>query len=996
MRAFRNIIVIIIVAALCAGILIFVLNDQENDKGNIGGGTPVTSGAVVINEFMASNGGCFIDDKGDNSDWIEIHNPNSEAVNLSGLGLSDDKTSVKWAFPGVTLESGGYLVVFASGRSENDPNGVLHANFKLSADGGGIYLTDSAGKIIDEAEYEDQVKNVSAGRQTDDITMWATFDSPTPGYANDEAGAQAFQSSRYATETSLLITEVMASNKTTLTDNNGIYSDYIEIYNTGAEPVNLAGYGLSDDPQNVLDWKFPEVTLQPGAYLVVFATGEDKKATDIEKGAIHTNFGISSYEEVISLASPTGLILDQVTVSESQADMAFARTPAEGGTYASEWAATGKPSPGYPNTDDGYQQFLAANPLALGDIMVSEVMTSNSQFLAEDNGETYDWIELYNRGSQAINLQGYGLTDNTGNPAKFRLPDKTLAPGEYYAVLASGLAGDDNVKKNYVHTNFKLSAGGEVLALFNVDGVLQDKLNIDTLPRGISIGRMADQDGIFYFTEPTPGTANANPSSGFVATPMPSVPAGSYPSAQTVTLSSTTQDASIYYTTDGTVPTTSSSLYTGPITMSETGMIRARAFKDGYLDSETRTATYIIGATHTLPVISLVTDPDNLFNKETGIYELGPNPGSAEAFYPNANYYKDTEVPASFEVYDTNGGRVFNQNIGLRMSGGLSLALREQKTFAVYARSEYGTNTLDYPFFDNRPFTEYKSLLLRSGGRDDTKIKEVVALNLVDGKMNMLTQSIKPYVLYVNGQYWGVYYLMEKRNKYMIAQHEGIDNPESMNLLKGSGKIVKQGTNEGYQEILDYIRSKNLVLNKEDYEYVASHIDTDSYMDLMIGQIWIGNNDPGNLQFYQILPDGKWKQAYYDFCITFQSFDTVKLRLDPNVTGTDMFNALLSYEPWKQKFIERFAWAFKEIYAPERVIKAIDDAANAISGEIALQAQRFEDQMSPDEWNSKVEDMMFYAKNQGKKIAQYLKDNLTLTDEQKMLLDNAVSLDNAV
>ena len=369
----------------------------------------------------------------------------------------------------------------------------------------------------------------------------------------------------------------------------------------------------------------------------------------------------------------------------------------------------------------------------------------------------------------------------------------------------------------------------------------------------------------------------------------------------------------------------------------------------------------------------------------------GPNPGSAEAFYPNANYYKDTEVPASFEVFDTNGSRVFNQDIALRMSGGLSLALREQKTFAIYARAKYGADTLAYSFFDNRPFKEYKSLLLRSGGRDDTKIKEVVALNLVDGKMNILTQAIKPYVLYVNGQYWGVYCLMEKRNKFMIAQHEGIDNPENLNLLKGSGKIVKLGTNEGYQEILNYVRGKNMVLNKKDYDYVAARLDTDSYMDLMIGQIWIGNNDPGNLQFYQVLPDGKWKQAYYDFCITFQSFDTVKLRLDPNVTGTDIFKALLSYEPWKQKFIERFAWALKEIYDPERVTNAINNAADAISGEIALQANRFDDQLSPDEWNSKIEDMMFFTKNQGKKVVKYLKDNLTLTNEQKSLLDNAVS-----
>ena len=989
MRAIRNIIVIIIAAALCVGILIFVLNEQGNGQANGGTDAPVTSGAVVINEFMASNGGCLIDDKGDNSDWIEVYNPSSEAVNLSGLGLSDDKSSVKWAFPNVTVEAGGYLVVFASGSSKNDPNGVLHAGFKLSADGGGVYLMDSAGKIIDEIEYEDQVKNVSAGRQADDITVWTTFNSPTPGYANNEAGAEAFQASRYATDSTLLITEVMASNNTTLTDNNGLYSDYIEIYNAGAEPVNLAGFGLSDDPQNVLDWKFPDVTIQPGAYLLVFASGAGVNATDLEKGAMHTGFGISSYEEVITLASPTGLILDQVTVSESQADTAYARVPSEGGAYAAEWAATSKPSPGYPNTDDGNQQFLAANPLALGDIMISEVMTSNSQYLAEDNGETYDWIELYNRGSQEINLQGYGLTDNTGNPAKFRLPDKTLAPGEYYTVLASGLASDESIKKNYVHTNFKLSATGEVLALFNADGLLQDKLNIDTLPRGISVGRVTQQDGVFYFTEPTPGAANANPSSGFVATPMPDVSPGSYPSAQTVTLSSTTQDASIYYTTDGSVPTTSSTPYTGPITMSETGMIRARAFKDGFLDSETHTATYIIGASHSLPVISLVANHDDLFNTQTGIYMLGPNAQLIEGHtehYEVANYLeegRESERPASFEVFDESGQRVFEQDVAIRIQGGFSRD-NQQKSFAVMARSEYGKGSMAYPFFENLPFTEYKSLVLRGGGQDAlyAKIKEAVILeNMNRQKLNCLTQQYKTYVVYLNGEYWGVYFLEEKRNESFIAQHEGAADSKAINVLSGSGlNYVLNGTNDGYKELYEFITTHDMSI-KENHEYLAERLDTDSYIDLMTNQIFLANSDYYNLQFYQV-PGGKWKQIFYDMCWSFNKPDhpTLAARMKPETGGSTMFNALLAYDPWKKAFLERFAWTMENLYTTDNLISAIDEVAASVAAEMPAERAKFTD--FKRDWEKEVESMRTFAKERPYNVLSQIKSVLGISSSK--------------
>lgn len=982
MRALKNLIAIIIAAALCAGIIIFVINEQGNGQGNGGVGASATSGSVVINEFMASNGGCLIDDKGDNSDWIEIYNPSSEAVSLSGMGLSDDETSVKWAFPGVTLEAGGYIVVFASGNSQTNASEVLHTNFKLSADGGGIYLTDSAGKTIDEIEYDDQVKNVSAGRQVDDMSVWTAFDSPTPGYANDEAGVQAFQASRYADDSTLLITEVMASNQTTLTDNNGIYSDYIEIYNAGAEPMNLAGYGLSDEPQNVMDWKFPDVTIQPGAYLVLFASGADSKATDLEKGAIHTSFGISSYEEVITLASPTGLILDQVTVSESQADMAYARTLGEGSAYADEWAATSKPSPGYPNTDDGYQQFLAANPLALGDIVISEVMTSNSQYLPEENGETYDWIELYNRGGQAVNLAGYGLTDNTGNPAKFRLPDKTIAPGEYYAVLASGLAHDESIKKNYVHTNFKLSAGGEVLALFNADGKLQDKFNIDNLPRGISVGRMAQQDGIFFFTEPTPGTANTNPSSGFVGTPMPNIPAGSYSSAQTVTLSTATQGASIYYTTDGKEPTTSSTLYTGPITMSDTGMIRARAFKDGFLDSGIYTSTYIINAPHSLPVISLVTHPDNLWDDEKGIYVLGPNAQLIEGHtehYEVANYLeegRESERPASFEMFDESGQKVFEQDVSIRIQGGFSRD-NEQKSFAVFARSEYGKGSMAYPFFENLPFAEYKSLVLRNGGQDQwyAKIKEAVILKILDGKTNCLVQSYKTYVVYLNGDYWGVYFLEEKRNEDFIAQHEGVEDPNSINVLSGSGlNYVLNGTNEEYKDLYEFITTHDMSV-KENHEYLAERLDTDSYMDLMVNQVYVANSDYYNLQFYQV-PGGKWKQIFYDMCWAFNDPDhpTLSRRRDDDVGGSSMFNALLAYEPWKKAFVERFAWTMENLYTTDQFINVIDEVAASVASEMPAERAKFTDYKR--DWDKEVESMRTFAKERPYHVLSQIKSVL--------------------
>lgn len=987
MKKLKVIFAFIIVAALFVGILIFAMNENGGIAGDAAG-----PGTVRINEFMASNGGFLPDDTGSYSDWIEIHNPTDQPVSLSGLGLSDDKNSIKWFFPNVTLKPDGYAVVFASGTAKSADS--LHTNFKLTAAGGGIYLTDTSGTIIDKIEYKDQVQNVSMGRTVENPSEWTLFDKPTPGFSNDEAGADAFEQSRYADGTTLIITEVMASNKITIADNKGGYSDYIEIYNMGDSSINLAGYGLSDDPAKLLAWRFPDVVIEPGEHLLVFASGEDVMATDLESGYIHTNFKVAAYEETVVLSTPLGLILDSVTVSESQSDMAYARiTGADG--YTDDWEETSRTTPGYPNTQEGYEQFLSANPIAFGPVIITEVMASNSEYVEESDGGTYDWIELFNQSNQTVNLAGYGLTDNPGNPAKWRFSDGTIEPGQYKVVLASGL----DVKKNYIHTNFKLSASGDVLALFDTEGVLQDKYTIEPVPYGVSIGRIPGQQALCFFDNPTPGAQNASPSKGVVATPAVNIEGGSYSGPQQISFDCATEGASIHYTTDGTVPTESSPRYSSPVTVGKTGLVRARAFKSDYIGSVTQTSTYFIDESHSLPLISIVTDPKLLFDPTTGIYELGPNAREIEGssgHYQNANYNErgqESERPASFEVFDESGQCVFEQHVAIRIQGGFSRD-HAQKSFSIFARSRYGKSTMEHAFFEDRPFTEYKSLILRQGGQDQklAKIREMVLLDLVEGKgLNVITQAYKPYVVYINGEYWGVYFMMEKRNKYFIAAHEQAPDEDNINVMKAYS-ILMQGSRDGYLNLMDYI-NKNDMSKKEHFDYVAARIDTDSVMDLMINQIYIANSDHANLQFYQVLPDGKWKQIYYDFCWSFgntsgrEEHPTLTQRMT-SYTGSTLFTGLLSYKPWKDAFIERFAWTLKEIYNTERVIDYIDKWCDLIKDEMTAEREKFGG--SYTNWETHVDRMREFARKRPAVIVRQLKDAFSLTSEQKQMLDEAI------
>jgi hypothetical protein len=353
LRIVKILIALVVICALLIGVYFYLTQTQSPSSSDTKSGS-----TVIINEYMASNGSFLPDDKGQYNDWIEVYNTSDSSVNLSGWRLSNDKTTAKWTFPGVTINPRGYMVIFASGTGTSDSKALLqHANFKLNADKGGIYLFNPSGEAIDSEEYKDQKSDVSLGRDPKDASKWKVFTNATPGFINDDTGFAAFQQSRKKENPQLLITELMPSNKTAYADNKGNYSDYIEIYNKSDKEIDLTGYGLSDDPSRVMKWKFPSISIGSGKYMVVFASGEDQKSTDLSKGTVHTNFKLSAYKGAIVLSDNMGYILDQVSTAAMDEDMAYARELGGDGKYTDKWNQTDKPTPGFPNNEQGYTDF---------------------------------------------------------------------------------------------------------------------------------------------------------------------------------------------------------------------------------------------------------------------------------------------------------------------------------------------------------------------------------------------------------------------------------------------------------------------------------------------------------------------------------------------------------------------------------------------------------------------------------------------------------------
>ncbi len=214
--------------------------------------------AVVINEFMAQNTGSIQDSHGGYDDWIELYNYGGSAVDVAGCYVTDDLANpTKWRIPAsdpavTTIPAHSFLLVWADQQVQE---GLLHTNFKLSAGGESIGLSDTQGNLLDSVTFGAQEPDVSYGRLPDGADQWQQFSTPTPGKSNQAAAAK------------IIISEIMYHPAHVVPAPEDRRQEWIELFNAGTAPANLAGWRLSDG----VEYVFPDVVLRAGEYLVVAA-----------------------------------------------------------------------------------------------------------------------------------------------------------------------------------------------------------------------------------------------------------------------------------------------------------------------------------------------------------------------------------------------------------------------------------------------------------------------------------------------------------------------------------------------------------------------------------------------------------------------------------------------------------------------------------------------------------------------------------------------------
>jgi hypothetical protein len=457
--------------------------------------------------------------------------------------------------------------------------------------------------------------------------------------------------------------------------------------------------------------------------------------------------------EVLALSPPAGVTVRRLTQVEVYFD-----EPVQGVTAASLWvnglpalAVTGlgagpyrfelpAPEPGpvqlewapdhgirdlaaEPNSFAGDYWTLTLDPgMSTPDVVIHEFVASNLTGLKDATGQAEDWIELHNRGTIPARLLGWSLSDDARWPDQWILPDVTIPAGGYLVVFASGQ--DRRDPAGGLHTNFKMSRSGEYLALHGPE--LPREVVDELAPRypeqrgDTSYGR--DTTGAWrYFSTPTPGAPNGVSSIvGITEPPQFSAERGFYPQGFHLHLSAE-PGAEIRYTMNGQEPTAGSSLYTGPIAISGSRIVRAVTFRAGHLPSVPVTHTYLVGTTsgvRSLPAMSLVTDHAHLWGA-TGIMETNPRNTTQRG--------RAWERPVSVEYFRSTDHEGFQADAGLRIQGGDYVRQRydpsgslpfSKYSFRLYFRGDYGARQLEYRLFPEVPLEAFDRVVLRAGMND--------------------------------------------------------------------------------------------------------------------------------------------------------------------------------------------------------------------------------------------------------------------------------------
>lgn len=458
--------------------------------------------------------------------------------------------------------------------------------------------------------------------------------------------------------------------------------------------------------------------------------------------------------------------------------------------------------------------------------------------------------------------------------------------------------------------------------------------------------------------------------------------------------------AAIYFTTDGTEPRPiAEHRYSNlPVSIGETTVIRAIAMMAGE-KSHVFSNTYFMNEPETaFPVVSVSITPDELFDPVRGLFQRGSNYVDSIWYLPGANFWSRKEAVANFEFYEPDGKMEWSNQVGFRLFGGMS-RMFPQKSFSIAARGRYGDKRIRHKVFGKGSLKKHKHLILRNSGSDFGKshFRDALMTDLVK-KWNLDVQDYRPSHVYINGEYWGIYNLREKINRYFIAAHHGVDK-DSIDLVEHR-YTRKNGSTKHYRALLDFLK-KNDLSEPSNYAYVEGQMEIDNFIDYQIAQIYFDNQDAGgNIRYWRPqTPNGKWRWILYDTDWGFglngedaHQNNSLEFHTRPDGPNwpnppwsTFILRKLLENKKFEREFITRFADRLNADLSEEKVARTIEKFYRRLKPEMPRHLERWD--LKEYFWEKEVGEMRNFALERPRYMRRFLEEKFDVGEQRDVLFE---------
>jgi len=675
-----------------------------------------------------------------------------------------------------------------------------------------------------------------------------------------------------------VISEFLTNNDKGLKDSNGQNYDWIEISNVNRENGDLEGYHLTDDPLNLTKWTFPKKEFNDDGFILVFASGKNLKDPNND---LHTNFKLSSSDGgFLALIKPDGVTIasefnsyprqyEDISFGSGYGEPKDVKFLTEGDD--AKWHVPSAPIDGWTETTFNDASWSSGK---------TGIGYDNSTKYIPHIGDGGDVKSVMRGINASIYIRiPFNLTDASG------ISNLTLWMKweDGFVAYLNGkkihsISAPDNPEWNSSSTSNR-SNENDAITFFEypVSGPLQKGQNILAI-QGMN-GSQSSSDFLVspeltakktnlnspqngYFLEPTPGTINGKRIDGLVSDTKFNVNRGFYEDPFELEISTKTEGAEIRYTLDGTTPSeTEGNVYESPITINETTVIRAIAYKSGYSSTNIDTNTYVFPADVVEQRTMSTSITENAKYKPLMVDSLKAIPSISLSIESPNTLNTENERPLSIEMIFPDGTEGFQENAGVTLFGGYYTNF-SKKNFRIYFRSEYGTTKLRYPIYEEYenqipPAQEFDSINLRSGSHDMIDRGAYMSNRFTDDTM-LEMGHISPHGrfvhVYLNGTYWGMYHLRERWNAAMASEYLGgsKEDYEAINAGNTGNEFLQGIVFDGSGKY--WTETRNLINGNSPFEAAANHIDIPNVIDFML--LWTSGNCESEFRSVGSIPLG--------------------------------------------------------------------------------------------------------------------------------------------